>query len=146
MICLISVPLSELRASEKPAIVLAYENTRFKRDLIAAMREQLESDGFEVKVVDHKKGGLDTLDLQIYRAVFISNSGVNSKVRPWVVEWIKKAESQIKILLHTTQRDDWEVQTTVDAVTSASNRRMTREFAEEYAEMIKQLAEKEDDH
>ncbi len=134
-----------VQASESQVILLAYEKTRFKTGLMEEMKKNLENEGFTVEILEHSKGGLDNIDTDRYAAIFITNSGVNSKVRPWVSKWISESGAKDKILLHTTQRSDWKVETDVDAVTSASERKNISAFAREYTERIKALISQNND-
>jgi hypothetical protein len=48
--------------------------------------------------------------------------------------------TKTKVLLHTTQKNNWKVETTVDAVTSASSVKEVAKFAVEYSAKIKEAA------
>jgi len=127
---LCSLPLA---AQGKGTILLASEKTRFKDALITELESLFTSAGYTVQKAQHPKGGLDAYKASDYAAVFITNSGVNSKVRPWVTAWIEKNRaSGAYILLHTTQIKDWKVVATVDAVTSASTNDEAKTLAREY--------------
>ncbi len=118
-------------------VLLAYEKTSFKNKLIVEMERLLTSAGFSVVKAEHPKGGLNAYKASDYAVVFITNSGVNSKVRPWVTEWIEKnGSSGTYILLHTTQIKDWKVVTSVDAVTSASAKNEINALASQYVSRI----------
>lgn len=119
-------------------VLLVYENTNFKKGLIESINELLKKDNIFSKVIEHSNGALDQQNPADYKAIFISNSGVNSMVRPWVADWLKKNnEYSKKIILHTTQTKDWVVKVNVDAVTSASKKKETNKLAVEYVQMIK---------
>jgi hypothetical protein len=65
-------------------------------------------------------------------------SGVNSQIRPWIVNWLENNKPHsTKILLHVTLIRNWKVKTHVDAVTSASSKKDAKKLASEYAQMIK---------
>ena len=116
-------------------ILLTYESTRFKTSLIEEMQTILTAKGYTVETLDHSKGALQEISVESYSAIFITNSGVNSKVRPWVSDWLSdKAGSPI--LLHTTQQKEWSVESTVDAVTSASARKEVTTLAQTYTEQL----------
>lgn len=136
-----------IHASGSQTVLLVYEKTRFKTGLIEEMKTILENQGFAVATFEHSKKNMDKIDPSGHSVIFITNSGVNSKVRPWITDWISSSspETKGKILLHTTQRDDWKVQTDVDAVTSASERKNTRQFAEEYTQRIMDIASVKDE-
>lgn len=120
-------------AEEQPVILLAYEETRFKADLISEMTILLEREGYAIETLDHSGGALENIDKGKYAAIFITNSGVNSQVRPWVTKWLEGISGEARVLLHTTQRFNWNVDANVDVVTSASQRRNVKNIADEYA-------------
>jgi len=118
-------------------VALAYEETRFKKLLIDELQRLLVKKGVEVVVVEHSEKGLNIPDPSIYGAVFISNSGVRSKVRPWILQWLAKNKDYgDKVLLHVTQRRNWSVDAGVDAVTSASKKSDVKALAADYAAKI----------
>ncbi len=122
----------------KARVLLAYEKTGFKEQLIEEMSSILKKSSVEVTTIIHSKGGLDKVDASAYEAIFITNSGVNSKVRPWITEWLSKNEALAgTVLLHTTQTRNWDVDVKVDAVTSASKKKEVKALAAQYAEMLK---------
>ena len=117
-------------------VLLAFEKTRFKSTLVDVMKKQLEQAGIRVSVVEHSKKGLDA-DAAEFEAVFITNSGAHSKVRPWIVAWLDANKAhKTKILLHTTQTRDWNVQADVDAVTSASSNADVDKLATLYVQWL----------
>ena len=123
-------------------VLLALEETRFKKGLVQAMQKELEEAGFQVSVIEHSKKGLKA-NAADYDAVFITNSGVHSKVRPWITKWLEDNKAgREKIVLHTTQTSDWKVIADVDAVTSASVRKDTEKLASEYVKKLKKIATK----
>lgn len=121
-------------------VLLAYEDTEFKDALILKMKELLEKDGITVRVGTHSNAGFAVSDPSVFDAIFISNSGVNSQVRPWITSWIEdhKAHKDI-ILLHTTQNSTWDVSAQVDTVTSASDINGVEKLAVEYADKLKAI-------
>ncbi|MDD3050563.1 MAG: hypothetical protein PHR06_05390 [Candidatus Cloacimonetes bacterium] len=137
VICFILM-ISLLKAQEIAVrkVLIAFEDTKFKKELAKEMKTILEKEGLVVTETDHSKKGFTELDGASYDLVFITNSGVNSKVRPWVTKWISENENKTKIILHTTQRNDWEVKTSVIAVTSASKTGEVKKFAQDYAEQV----------
>jgi hypothetical protein len=127
----------------RPHVLLAMEKTRFKEQLVGEMKEMLGKEGYEVSVLMHsKKKGLEAKAAD-FDAVFITNSGAHSKVRPWITEWLaaNKAEGN-RILLHTTQTRDWKVKADVDAVTSASSRNEVGALAKDYVGRLKAIIDK----
>ncbi len=134
VVTLLPLPLA---AQAKGTILIASEKTGFKDALVAEMETLLTGAGYAVVKVKHPKGGLEGYRAADYAAVFITNSGVNSKVRPWVTEWIEKNRTANSyILLHTTQIRDWKVETSVDAITSASTKKEVKNLAREYVARI----------
>jgi hypothetical protein len=133
-------------AEGEPRVLLAWEKTRFKGELIKAMESELKAAGFAVTTVMHDKKGMPDVKAADFDAVFITNSGVHSKVRGWVSAWIaKNQEQQDRILLHTTQTSNWEVKADVDAITSASSRKDVKTLAADYVSRLKAMVEKPDE-
>ena len=137
ILLLLSVFASIAASQDAPKkVLLAMENTKFKKALIEEMKKGLEKKSIQVTVVEnHKK------DLKNYRAsdfdyVFITNSGVGSKVRPWIVKWLDDNGSSSNILLHTTKIKEWEEKVEVDAVSSASENDNASMLAEEYIKLL----------
>lgn len=128
---------------QKNSVLLSFEDTKFKKGLIKEMKKLLEKDGITVVVVNHTNGdSLAQLAATDFNAVFITNSGINSKVRPWVLDWLNKNErSASRIILHTTQIRKWEVKTPVkvDAITSASKNGKVKSLAAEYSMKLKTI-------
>jgi hypothetical protein len=119
-------------------VVIAYEKTDFKKGLAAEMDRLLKADSINVTTTEHSEKAPLTIDAASSDAVFISASGVNSKIRPWIVTWLDNNKQYSgKILLHVTQTRNWKVETHVDAVTSASSKKEIKKIASEYAGMIK---------
>jgi hypothetical protein len=123
-------------------VLLASEKTNFKDDLIKEMNALLTKDAIVVTTKDHSDSTFQQEDAANYDAIFITNSGVNSKVRPWVMEWIdKNSVSAKKILLHTTKKGNWKIDVPVDAVSSASVNKDAKKMALEYVGKIKSMLE-----
>jgi hypothetical protein len=102
-------------------ILLVYENTIFKKQLIDILKNEF-GNTLELKIIEQtKKNDLSFEDPSNYNLVFITNSGVLSKVRPWALDWILKYPKSKNIILHTTQVSKWEVKVPVDTITSASS-------------------------
>ena len=131
--------LAETTATQPSRILIAYESTAFKKELVDEMLALFKKDSADVTVIEHSKGALDSIDPSQFNAVFITNSGVNSKVRPWVLAWLEKHKKlRSRVLLHTTQTRAWEVTAPVDAVTSASEKKRITQLAKEYSRNLKQ--------
>lgn len=127
-------------ATGENQVLLAYEETRFKNALIDRMKSLLEGSGFSVTVVRHSEAGFAPGDVSACRAVFITSSGVNSKVRPWITQWLEQNRPLGKIvLLHVTQKSDWKVSAEVDTVTSASAVDDVERLASEYVDRLKKI-------
>jgi hypothetical protein len=102
-------------------ILLVYENTIFKKQLIDNLKNEF-GNTLEIKIIEQtRKNELSFEDPSNYSLVFITNSGVLSKVRPWALDWILKYPKSKNIILHTTQVSKWEVNVPVDTITSASS-------------------------
>ncbi|MBN1601778.1 MAG: hypothetical protein JW915_09225 [Chitinispirillaceae bacterium] len=119
-------------------VVIAYEKTAFKKGLAAEIGQLLKTDSINVTTMEHSDKAPLKIEAASSDAVFISASGVNSKIRPWVVTWLENnKQHSSKIILHVTQTKNWIVKTHVDAVTSASSKKDMKKLASEYAGMIK---------
>lgn len=134
---------NDLKKPEKsPRVLLAFEQTRFKSELIEEMKKQLAKAEIEIVVKEHSKEGLAAKAAD-FDAIFITNSGVRSQVRPWIIEWLAENNKQKdRILLHTTQTSGWKINVEVDAVTSASSRGEVKQLATDYVNRIKKILEK----
>ena len=144
VICAVLMTMSAAIAQQaKPRVLLGYEKTRFKTALIKQMEQTLNAQGCDVVVVRHsKKKGLGNHKASDFDAVFITNSGAHSKVRPWITNWLNQNKAYGgRVLLHTTQTSNWEVKTTVDAVTSASSKRDANSLAAEYVATLNTILE-----
>jgi hypothetical protein len=103
-------------------VLIATENTRYKRRLIDTLVEKLNDGSVYITVVDHKQKELQGKDPRDYSAVFITNSGAQAKVRPWVMEWLDAVSNYDEnVIIHTTQITDWDPPVQVDSITSASD-------------------------
>jgi hypothetical protein len=143
VLCVIAGLAVGEEAKSSPRVLLALEKTRFKEELVEKIKELLGKDGYEVSVLIHsKKKGLEAKAAD-FDAVFITNSGAHSKVRPWIMKWLdaNKAEGK-RILLHTTQTRDWKVNADVDAVTSASSKSEVDKLAKDYVARLKAIISK----
>jgi hypothetical protein len=128
--------LLHAQEAEKPVaarVLIAMEQTEFKKRLVNAMKPLLERRGMQVTIVEDSKHELNNFKASEFDLVFITNSGVWSKVRPWVTEWIDNNRADTaKILLHTTKKLKWQEHVYVDAVSSASSNAMAQRLAEDY--------------
>lgn len=121
-------------------VLLVKEDTGYKKALIRALIEELEDGNTEVVVIDHKKGELEGVNPGDYDVVFITNSGVQGRVRPDIVEWLDSVAGRDgNVILHTTQRNDWEPDVSVDSITSASRKSNIDELVADIAERIRKF-------
>lgn len=127
------ISAQEATAPTAKKVLIAMEQTEFKKKLVNAMKPLLEKQGMQVTVVENHEKEIAPVKAADFDLVFITNSGVWSKVRPWITEWIdnNKADSA-KILLHTTKQLKWQEEVYVDAVSSASSNKLVSGLAEEY--------------
>lgn len=125
-------------AAEKSAkILVAFEETPYKEALTTELIALLEKNEFTVTVENDHKANLKSHSAEQYDVVFISNSGVKSQVRPWVLEWLKSnSEYEAQIILHTTKTKKWSENVPVDAVSSASKKKNAASDAQTYYELI----------
>lgn len=116
-------------------ILIAFEPTRFKKELINGLIEELDDGSSSILVVNHQKKGLEGLRASDFDVVFISNSGATAKVRPDVSRWALDNGNPDNVIVHTTQRTQWTPQLEVDSVTSASLRKK-----DEIADLVSEFA------
>ncbi len=117
---IVTFPAQSFGNSRKNVLII-YEKTTFKNKLVLQLAKRLEKEGVMSKIVEHNSKGVTVDSVGLFDAIFITNSGVNSEVRPWILKWIDtNADYSSRIVLHTTQKSKWNVKTTVDAITSAS--------------------------
>ncbi len=136
ILCSVLCP-AVLSAQSKGTVLIVAEKTRFKKLLVAELDGLFTGAGYSTTIVENSKKDLEKYDAADFNAVFITNSGVNSKVRPWVLSWIEQNRtSGAYILLHTTQIREWKVEAPVDAVTSASSKDDVKKLAQEYFQQI----------
>ncbi|MDX9800785.1 MAG: hypothetical protein RBT69_05550 [Spirochaetia bacterium] len=135
LICCI-IPFTSLAAQSGKKALLAMESTKFKKVLIEEMKNELESRSVKVTIVSDHKKELSNYKASDFDYVFITNSGVNSKVRPWVKEWLNANNNSKNILLHTTKIKEWEEKVSVDAISSASLKKDITPLAKEYTDLL----------
>ena len=122
---ILAVLLIALTAAALPArtVLIATENTAYKRNLVEVLKEKLEAEDIDVVVIDHQRDRLDAVNPEEYDAVYVLNSGAQARVRPVVLEWLSQvADNDDNVILHTTQRTVWTPPVEVDSITSASRR------------------------
>ncbi|MBD3321365.1 MAG: hypothetical protein GF350_09755 [Chitinivibrionales bacterium] len=133
---------TDVSLSVKVAVV--FENTKFKSKLVETLKKKLEESNAAVTVAQHSKEGVALENPELYDAIFITNSGVRSMVRPWISSWLDShTDIAPKILLHTTKTKNWEEQVSVDAVSSASAMNQVDSLAGEYAQKVLKLAQQD---
>ena len=119
-------------------VLVAKEETSYKRALLEVLVEKLETEGVTVVVIDHQKDRLDAVNPEEYDAVYLLNSGAQARVRPVVIEWLDKvAGRDANVVLHTTQRTVWTPPVTVDSVTSASRKSNIDQVTDDIVSRIK---------
>ncbi len=119
-------------------VLIATENTRYKRRLIDALVEKLNDGSVFITVVDHKRKELEGQDPRDYSAVFITNSGAQAQVRPWVMEWLDSVSNYDEnVIIHTTQITDWDPPVAVDSITSASDNSNIDSLADDIARRLR---------
>lgn len=138
VILILGLAVSLWAQTAKPKVLVAIEPTEFKTALAKEIVAKLEKESLEVVLVEEHKKEIEKHSAANYDAVFISNSGVSSKVRPWIAKWIENnSEHKDKIILHTTKTRDWTEQVTgVDMVSSASKKSDVSLFTKEYVALI----------
>jgi len=118
-------------------VLLAMEKTPFKEALIENMELLLTSDNVAVTIIEDHENELEAVSAADYDALFITASGVNSMVRPWILTWIEtNNEFSDKLIVHITKTREWDDGLTVDAVSSASSRGDVEELAQSYVSLL----------
>lgn len=122
-------------------VLIAKEDTGYKKRLIKELVSQLEDEGdIYITVVDHRKGELDDQNPSDYNAVFITNSGAQAKVRPAVMSWLNNiSDNDENVILHTTQITDWDPPVEVDSITSASKNSNINQMSDEIIQRIREF-------
>jgi len=154
MLIVIGIIAGVLHAQEKVGelagkqILIIYEETEFKKNLVKLMKNQLTNDSAVVTLIEHSAKAPLEVNPAPFHAIFITNSGVYKNIRPWVSDWLNKnKDSAHKILLHTTQKNTWSVSAPVDAITSASvSKKNTAKLAAEYVATLKSRIKNDSTH
>jgi len=119
-------------------VLIASENTSYKKKLVQALTEELKEEGFAVETVNLQNGELEGVDPSTFAAVVISNSGVNKRVRPQVTAWLESiVGNDDNVIVHTTKRDEWDEALEVDAISSASQTSNINDVVKEIMTLIK---------
>lgn len=122
MLILLIVMFSTAALSAQ-SVLIAKEDTGYKRALLDVLIQKLESEGFEVEVIDHKEGELEGVNPADYDVVYILNSGAQAQVRPEVLDWLASvAGNDDNVIVHTTKRTEWDEDLEVDSLSSASKK------------------------
>jgi hypothetical protein len=89
-------------------ILLAYEPTRFKNNLVSDMVSILEERDFSSLWWIIRPAGSANLSAADFDAVFITNSGATAMVRVEVVDWlVENGTTPENVYVHTTQITEW---------------------------------------
>lgn len=133
----VCINAQEPETSIGPSVLIAMEQTPFKKKLVNKMKMLLENQNMRITLVEDSEKEIRSYKATDFDLVFITNSGVWSKVRPWITEWLdaNKADSA-KILLHTTKKLKWQEEVFVDAVSSASSKKIADTLAEDYVNRL----------
>ncbi len=128
--------------SSPAKIALVYEKTVYKEKLINEMKTALEKKGLKITTALHSEKGVELTSPDEYSVIFITISGVQSVIRPWIQQWLKtNTVHSDKTILHVTQNHDWKVEAGVDTITGAS-KDDPKAKAAEYTEKILSLLKK----
>lgn len=121
-------------------VLIATEPTRYKNRMIRQLIDKLDDGQTLIVEVNHADGGLSGVDPQDYNAIFITNSGAQAMVRPWVMEWLASvAPNDENVVLHTTQITDWDPPVEVDSITSASNMRNIDSITDDIVQRLEEF-------
>lgn len=143
---LVSMVLGAEDAAKKGrTVLLALEDTRFKKALVEEMKQALEKQKIAVVVMEHTAVSIKEVDATMYDVVFITNSGVNSMIRPWIAEWLaENTDAQSRIIVHTTKTKKYEISLDVDGVSSASSIKDVKVLAKDYVgRIVKKISDAE---
>ncbi len=118
-----SVDTSESGDDEEglPRILIAYQKTKFKRNLVSEIRTSLQQNPVYIKIIDVKL--LRNESTENYHAVVIINRCIAGRPDPRVEDFITAVPEKHKIILLTTgMMDNWKPESSeIDAMTSASS-------------------------
>ena len=123
-------------------VLIATEKTAFKQALVEELIAELDDGRTYIRLIDHQAGELQGIKPDNYGVVLVINSGVGSRVRPWVTSWLGSAARRTdNVIVLTTQRDVWtpKLADNIDSVTSASNRAIIGELAADLVSRIERL-------
>jgi hypothetical protein len=119
-------------------VLIAKEDTSYKKDLVDMLTQKLESEGLQVMVIDHSKGELDGVNPGDYAVVYVVNSGAQAKVRPQVIDWLEVIDgNNNNVIVHTTKRTNWDENLDVDALSSASKKSNIDEVTDDIVARIR---------
>jgi hypothetical protein len=108
------------RAAEQIRVLIATQNSDFKKAVIQTIRDTLENNSSYIKVIDVKKLPYETTEG--YHAVIILNECMAGRPDPRVESFIDDSPEKEKLIVLITGRlDSWKPESPrVDAMTSAS--------------------------
>jgi len=113
-------------------VLIATEESQFKKAVVSKVTEALEKHSCSVKVTDLEK--LSDESIQNYQAIVIINTCRVSQLNKHVRKFLKKVNEDEKkkiILLTTAKREAWKPkEAEVDAITSASKMNKVDSIAE----------------
>jgi hypothetical protein len=125
VIFLLIIVLAAAAALSAQTVLIAKEDTSYKKKLVDTLTQKLESDGYQVEIIDHSDGELDGVSPDDYGVVYVVNSGAQAKVRPQVLEWLASLTGNgDNVIVHTTKRTVWDEDLPVDSLSSASKNRI----------------------
>ena len=119
-------------------VLIAKEDTRYKKELVEILTEKLEQAGYSVEIVDHRDGELDGVSPDDYGVVYVLNSGAQARVRPQVLDWLASIGSNNhNVIVHTTKRTIWDEDLPVDSLSSASKKSNIDEVTDDIVSRIR---------
>lgn len=121
------------KTSAKSRVLIATQNSEFKRTVVSEIKAALGNDIFYIKILDVK--WLPTVSVEDFDAIVILNRCRAGRPDPRVESFIDETRDKQKVIVLTTGRlDSWRPESPqVDAITSASTMSESAQIARSIA-------------
>ncbi len=141
MILLVLIAFASAAALSAQTVLIAKEDTSYKKKLVETLTQKLETEGYRVQIVDFTDGELDGVRPDDYGVVYVVNSGAQAKVRPQVLEWLASFGGyRDNVIVHTTKRTVWDENLSVDSLTSASKKSNINDVTDDIVARIRAVS------
>lgn len=141
IILLVIIALATAGIVSAQTVLIAKEDTSYKKALVDTLVQKLESESYQVEIIDHTDGELEGVNPDDYGIVYIVNSGAQAKVRPQILDWLASiAGNGDNVIVHTTKRTAWDENLSVDSLSSASKKSNIDEVTEDIVARIKAMS------